>query len=142
MAQFRNPCEYFKLTEIICSYCNYTTDLDFCRDKELMPKQGHIQAWRCKGCHCEYDKRLIEDRMITQIQTWFTASDIQDLRCSRCHTIKTENLMRQCDKCGSEYIKTLSKAELERKLKVFRNVAKEQQLTRLSESIDVYMNHL
>ncbi|KAL7311155.1 DNA polymerase epsilon catalytic subunit [Mucor circinelloides] len=142
IAQFRNPCEYFKLTEIICSYCNYTTDLDFCRDKELMPKQGHIQAWRCKGCHCEYDKRLIEDRMITQIQTWFAASDIQDLRCSRCHTIKTENLMRQCDKCGSEYIKTLSKAELERKLKVFRNVAKEQQLTRLSESIDVYMNHL
>ncbi|KAI8635918.1 hypothetical protein BD408DRAFT_448821 [Parasitella parasitica] len=139
IAQFRNPCEYFKLTEIICSYCNYTTDLDFCRDKELMPKQGHIQAWRCKGCHSEYDKRLIEDRMITQIQTWFTANDIQDLRCSRCRTIKTENLMRQCDKCGSEYIKMLSKAELERKLKVFRNVAKEQQLTRLSESIDVYM---
>ncbi|CEP06775.1 hypothetical protein [Parasitella parasitica] len=139
MAQFRNPCEYFKLTEIICSYCNYTTDLDFCRDKELMPKQGHIQAWRCKGCHSEYDKRLIEDRMITQIQTWFTANDIQDLRCSRCHTIKTENLMRQCDKCGSEYTKTLSKPELERKLKVFRNVAKEQQLTRLSESIDIYM---
>jgi DNA polymerase epsilon subunit 1 len=142
LAQFRNPCEYFKLTEVICAYCNYTTDLDFCRDKELMPRQGQTQAWRCKGCYSEYDKRLIEDRMITQIQTWITASDLQDLRCNRCRTVKTENLMRQCNKCGSEYSKTLSKEELVRKIKVFQNVAREQQLIRLTETIDSYMMYL
>ncbi|KAI7906423.1 uncharacterized protein BX663DRAFT_496365 [Cokeromyces recurvatus] len=142
IAQFYNPCEYFKLTEVICAYCNYTTDLDFCRDKELMPIQGQVQAWRCKGCHSEYDKRIIEDRMIKQIQNWFTASDLQDLRCTRCRTIKVENLMRQCDRCGSEYSKTLSKAELKRKLKVFENIGKEQQLIRLSEIIKNYNMYL
>ncbi|KAI9486077.1 MAG: hypothetical protein EXX96DRAFT_495723 [Benjaminiella poitrasii] len=141
-AQFENPCEYFKLTEVICAYCNYTTDLDFCRDKELMPVRGQVQAWRCKGCHSEYDKRNIEDRMIKQIQTWFTASDLQDLRCIRCHSIKVENLMRQCDRCGSEFSKTMSETDLKRKLKVFENIAREQQLIRLSEVIKNYNMYL
>ncbi|KAI8349205.1 hypothetical protein EDC96DRAFT_308837 [Choanephora cucurbitarum] len=138
IAQFQNPCEYYKLTEVICAYCNYTTDLDFCRDRELMPQHGKPQPWRCKGCHSEYDKRLIEDRMITQIQTWFTANDLQDLTCPRCHIVKRENLLRQCDRCGSNYVKTLSKADLERKIKVFANVAREQQFVKLTEIINYY----
>ncbi|KAG2195066.1 hypothetical protein INT47_003932 [Mucor saturninus] len=136
IAQFRNPCEYFKLTEVICIYCNFTADLDFCRDKELMPQNGQVQAWRCKGCHCEYDKFLIEERMIAQIQRWVTSFQLQDLRCHRCHTVKKENLMLQCDKCGSQYSSTQSKPELERKIKVFKNVAEEQQLVALSEVVD------
>ncbi|GAA5795942.1 hypothetical protein HPULCUR_001307 [Helicostylum pulchrum] len=136
VAQFRNPCEYFKLTEVICVYCNYTADLDFCRDSELMPMKGQVQPWRCKGCHSEYDKYFIEERMITQIQRWVTAYQLQDLRCHRCHTVKKENLMLQCDKCGTQYSNTLSKPELERKIKVFKNVAHEQQLVALSEAVD------
>ncbi|KAI9351947.1 hypothetical protein BD770DRAFT_393656 [Pilaira anomala] len=136
VAQFRNPCEYFKLTEVICVYCNYTADLDFCRDSELMPLKGQVRPWRCKGCHSEYDKFVIEERMITQIQRWITAYQLQDLRCHRCHTVKKENLMLQCDKCGTQYSSTLSKPDLERKIKVFKNVAHEQQLIALSEAVD------
>ncbi|CAO3621731.1 unnamed protein product [Mucor hiemalis] len=136
VAQFKNPCEFFKLNEVICVYCNFTADLDFCRDNELMPKNGQVQPWRCKGCHSEYDKFIIEERMISQIQKWMSSYQLQDIRCNRCHAVKKENLMLQCDKCGSEYSGTISKPELERKIKVFGNVAREQQLVALSEVVE------
>jgi DNA polymerase epsilon subunit 1 len=104
-----------------------------------MPKNGHVRPWCCKGCRSEYDKQRIEDRMITLVQTWFTACDMQDLTCERCNAMKTENLMSQCSKCGGEYSDTVNKEELMRKVNVFKNVAKEQELIRLSEIIGQYL---
>ncbi|CEI95841.1 Putative DNA polymerase [Rhizopus microsporus] len=134
--QFTRPSEFYKLTEVICTYCNYTTDLDFCRDPELMPQGGKVRAWRCKGCKSEYDKHLIEERMIIQVQKWLASYQLQDLSCNRCHTVKAENLARQCSRCGSEYALTQSRSELERKIRIFKTVAKEQQLLALEDVID------
>ena len=36
-AKFTNPCEPFRLPQIICEYCNLTRDLDLTRDPDLLP---------------------------------------------------------------------------------------------------------
>lgn len=136
LAQFRNPCEYFKLTEIICSYCNYTADLDFCRDKDLMPIDGNAQSWKCKGCMSEYDKLAIEERMMTYVKRWLTSYQLQDLTCQRCRLVKRDNLSLHCERCGNEYSGTQSKADVVRKLKVFKNVGEEQKLLYLTDMVE------
>ncbi|KAJ3022675.1 UNVERIFIED_CONTAM: DNA polymerase epsilon catalytic subunit [Siphonaria sp. JEL0065] len=40
-AIFVNPCEPFRLPQIICEYCNLTRDMDLTRDRDLLPIQ-HI----------------------------------------------------------------------------------------------------
>ncbi|KAF7724021.1 DNA polymerase epsilon catalytic subunit [Apophysomyces ossiformis] len=135
-AQFRNPCEYFKLNEVICSYCNASADLDFCRDQRLMPVNDKVQPWQCSACGAEYNKQLIEERMIEQVQRWLSAYQLQDLSCPRCRSVKRENLRKLCDRCGSQYKTLQNKNDLLRKLRMFRNVAKEQQLLFLFDVVE------
>ncbi|KAI8093391.1 uncharacterized protein BX664DRAFT_278331 [Halteromyces radiatus] len=134
-AQFQNPCEFLKLNEVVCTYCGYTEDLDICRDHHLFGQQQQMgkksSVWRCRGCKVVYDKGLIEDSMIAQVNRWMMMYQLQDLMCQRCHWVKRENLLRQCDKCGSDFVVVQNKQDLIRKLKVFNNVAKDQQLTLL-----------
>ncbi|KAI7872108.1 hypothetical protein BDF14DRAFT_1992796 [Spinellus fusiger] len=134
-AQFRNPCEYIKLHRVVCIHCNYTTDLDFCRDETLMPVDDQVRAWCCRSCHSEYSRYQIEETMIAQVQRWLASYQLQDLTCGRCRNVKRENLLRQCDKCGSEYNLTQGKADLVRKLRVFGNIGREQRLLLLVEII-------
>ncbi|KAI9489936.1 hypothetical protein BDB00DRAFT_875783 [Zychaea mexicana] len=135
-AQFRNPCEYYKLTEVICTTCNFPSDLDFCRDPELQPAaDGSTKPWPCRGCCAPYDKKAIEQRMVSQVQRWMTSYQLQDLQCMRCRVVKRENLMKQCDRCGSDFVVIHNKAELTRKLRVFANIAQEQHFTHLSEMV-------
>ncbi|KAG0164792.1 DNA polymerase epsilon catalytic subunit [Apophysomyces sp. BC1034] len=135
-AQFQNPCEYFKLNEVICSYCNGSSDLDFCRDQRLMPVDDKVRPWQCSGCGAEYNKQLIEERMIEQVQRWLSAYQLQDLSCHRCRSVKRENLRKLCDRCGSEYKTLQNKNDVLRKLRVFGNVAKEQQLLFLLDVVE------
>lgn len=141
-ARFQNPCQYVKLHEIICTKCNYVADLDVCRDKNLIPLDGHPQPWCCHLCKTEYDKCMIEQNMANQVERWLVAFQLQDVQCPRCRIIKKENMLRQCDKCGCDYLPLQSKAELERKLKVFQNIAEEQHFVYLSEVIRWTFAHL
>jgi DNA polymerase epsilon subunit 1 len=135
-AQFQNPCEYFKLAQVICSYCNYTTDLDFCRDRDLLPENGQVKPWRCKGCGTEYDKSFIEETLIGEVQRRLMAFQLQDLQCSKCHRVKQENLLKNCGSCGGNFVQTQRKSDLISKLTVFRNIAREQKLRLLVEIVD------
>lgn len=141
-ARFENPCQYVKLHEIICTKCNYVADLDVCRDKNLIPLDGQPQPWCCHLCKTEYDKCMIEQNMANQVERWLVAFQLQDVQCPRCRIIKKENMLRQCDKCGCDYLPLQSKAELERKLKVFQNIAEEQHFVYLSEVIRWTFAHL
>ncbi|CAO3595323.1 unnamed protein product [Absidia cylindrospora] len=145
-AQFQNPCEFLKLNEVVCTYCGFTEDLDICRDHHLMGREQQKSAtssvWRCRGCKVGYDKNAIEEKMITQINRWMMTYQLQDLMCQRCHSVKRENLLRQCDKCGSDYVAVQSKQDVIRKLKVFGNVARDQQLSLLQDIIQWNMDRI
>jgi DNA polymerase epsilon subunit 1 len=135
-AQFKNPCEYFKLGQVICSYCNYTSDLDFCRDRDLLPENGKVKPWKCKGCGTEYDKSFIEETLIGEVQRRLMAFQLQDLQCSKCHRVKQENLLKNCSACGGNFVQTQRKSDLVGKLTVFHNIAQEQKLSLLVEIVE------
>ncbi|KAJ3067846.1 DNA polymerase epsilon catalytic subunit [Podochytrium sp. JEL0797] len=42
-AVFVNPCEPFRLPQVICEYCNLTRDMDLTRDRDLLPIQEVVE---------------------------------------------------------------------------------------------------
>lgn len=48
-AEFINPCASYVLTDVTCTYCNSSRDMDLLRDPNLaLPK------WSCKFCGHSY----------------------------------------------------------------------------------------
>ncbi|ORX90877.1 putative DNA polymerase epsilon catalytic subunit A [Basidiobolus meristosporus CBS 931.73] len=134
-AQFQNPCESYKLMQFICDYCNHCRDFDFCRDPDLLPVDGVPQPWLCPGCRQEYDKSVIEDALVENIQRKTTAYQLQDLKCSKCRLVKAENLTEYCQ-CSGNFVLTQSRKELNKQLTVLRNIAKLHELEFLGEVVE------
>ncbi|KAL5483454.1 POL2 [Sanghuangporus weigelae] len=133
-AIFRNPCDPLKLSMVTCRYCDHIRDFDFCRDDELLSSSSSLEQvhWYCLECDGEYDKTAIEFsliQMLHRIERNFTQ---QDLCCSRCKQIQSDNVSRHCE-CSGSYALTTSKADVRRKLRTIINVAITHNLARLRE---------
>lgn len=135
-AKFQNPCNTFKLSGLLCTFCNYANDLDFCRDESLLPVNGIPQTWRCLACKVEFDKTHIEGTLISLVQDWAISFQVQDLQCPRCRDIKRENLLKHCNRCGSEFVTTQDRNDILRKVRVLERVAKEQGFSFLSDLVN------
>lgn len=125
VAAFRNPCEPFKLPMVVCHICSAVRDFDFCRDPDLFsddPNGGTAARWECSVCECEYDRKSIEAMLIDVGRKLLTGFQLQDLRCTRCRQIRSDNLSLSC-KCGGTFEYTLPKDEAKRKVRTLYNVA-------------------
>ncbi|KAF8154614.1 hypothetical protein B0H34DRAFT_717308 [Crassisporium funariophilum] len=132
-ATFRNPCEPLKLANVPCRHCDVLRDFDFCRDPELLPKNMEVNPkWLCMNCGGEYDRVAIEFALIDMTRTLERSFAQQDLRCSKCQQIQSDNVSRYC-KCSGFYQFTINKADVRRKLRTIVNVAREYNLIRLRE---------
>ncbi|KDR79105.1 hypothetical protein GALMADRAFT_242970 [Galerina marginata CBS 339.88] len=132
-ATFRNPCEPLKLSNVPCRHCDVLRDFDFCRDPELLPNNLEVNPkWLCNNCGGEYDRTAIEFALIDMMRTLERAFAQQDLRCSKCQQIQSDNVSRWC-KCSGSYQFTMNKADARRKLRTIVNVAREYNLPRLRE---------
>ena len=130
-AIFRNPCEPLKLANVPCRHCDVLRDFDFCRDPELLPNSLEVNPkWLCVNCGGEYDRTAIEFSLIDMARNLERAFSQQDLRCSKCQQIKSDNVSRWCH-CSGSYQFTTSKADVRRKLRTIVNVAREYNLFRL-----------
>ena len=126
-AIFRNPCEPLKLSMVICNVCNAMRDFDFCRDVDLLPSEPSSSTrsayqWKCASCHCEYDRTAIEAALINMVSRIVASFQLQDLRCSKCQQIKSDNLSIHCN-CSGAYQLTQGKVEGRRKIRTIVNVA-------------------
>lgn len=133
-ATFCNPCEPLKLSSVPCRHCDALRDFDFCRDEELIP--NNVEAtprWFCQNCGGEYDRSAIELMLMEVIFTLEHTFAQQDLKCSKCKQIQSDNVSRYCQ-CSGTYQFTISKADLRRKLRTIVNVALVHHLNRLKVS--------
>ncbi|GLB41021.1 putative DUF1744-domain-containing protein [Lyophyllum shimeji] len=132
-AIFRNPCEPVKLPNVPCRHCDALRDFDFCRDPELVPNNLDVSPkWLCSSCGGEYDRTAIEFALMQMVLTIERNFAQQDLRCSKCQQIRSENVAMYCQ-CSGTQVLTVSKADMRRKLRTIVNIATVHNLTRLKE---------
>ncbi|KAJ7806132.1 hypothetical protein B0H14DRAFT_3768801 [Mycena olivaceomarginata] len=138
-AVFRNPCEPLKLFNVPCRHCDAIRDMDFCRDERLFPK-NNVDRWVCDACFGEFDRHAIEFTLMDVVYGLERSFAQQDLRCSRCQQIQSDNVSRYCH-CSGAYQFTLSKADVRRKLRTIVNVAIVHRLPRLKECAETMLNN-
>ncbi|RKP39877.1 DNA polymerase epsilon catalytic subunit A [Dimargaris cristalligena] len=132
-AVFHNPSQTLKLHQVICEYCNYCRDLDFCRDLDLLPSR----PWLCLGCRHEYDRTTVELALVNLLLRRLQAFQLQDLKCTKCHMVKAENLLPHCASCSAPFaLAKTTQVEFMRQLQVFRNVARFHKLTLLADTVN------
>ncbi|KAJ9368773.1 hypothetical protein DTO282E5_6508 [Paecilomyces variotii] len=127
--RFENPSTSLKLPELACNACCLIRDLDLCRDEDVLPgldSDGSIatvKAWRCPFCQTEYDKLAQEETLIGQVQGMIVAWQTQDLKCSKCGGLKVSDFMEHCS-CSGNWVETVNRADMEKRLRVMASVAK------------------
>ncbi|KAF8518703.1 hypothetical protein BU17DRAFT_90783 [Hysterangium stoloniferum] len=140
-AIFRNPCEPLKLQMVICQYCSFIRDFDFCRDADLFPSNARaITKWKCIKCACEYDRLAIEFALISMVYRLETNFAPQDLKCGKCKQMRSDNVSRHCQ-CSGAYQFTLNTAEYRRKLRTIVNVATVHNLYRLKDCAQIALEN-
>ncbi|KAJ1731895.1 DNA polymerase epsilon catalytic subunit [Coemansia biformis] len=124
-AQFVNPCARLVLPRVVCDFCNFCRDMDFCRDADLLPAQGaELPAdWACLGCGCAYDRTRIEERLVEQLHEQLLAYQMQDLVCVKCRLMKQDNFSLQCTGCAGKYRPTIDPAAVREQVRVYLDVA-------------------
>ncbi|KAI9339371.1 hypothetical protein BDR26DRAFT_919110 [Obelidium mucronatum] len=106
-AVFVNPCEPFRLPQIICEYCNLTRDMDLTRDRDLLPIQHVIDEEEIQ----EEDEQMDKD---------FSDSEEEGLDGRNKKTASPKRQTRLeiaprewlCAGCGTEY----DRSSIEQKL--------------------------
>jgi DNA polymerase epsilon subunit 1 len=139
--RFENPSASLKLPELTCNACCLIRDLDLCRDEDVLPDldsngaTGAVKSWRCPFCHTEYDKLAQEETLIGQVQGMIVAWQTQDLKCSKCGGLKVSEFMEHCS-CSGNWIETMNRADVEKRLRVMASVARFHDLKLLETVVD------
>ncbi|GEM10836.1 DNA polymerase epsilon catalytic subunit A [Rhodotorula toruloides] len=135
-AIFVNPCLPFKVPMVVCRSCNSIRGepmhLDLCRNVAFLVKD---QPWLCERCSAEYDCAAIEALIIDSLQRRLVSYQLQDLRCGKCKTMKSENLRSHCD-CSGEYQMSEMRQDLVKRLQVTSKVADFHNLQVLATAVE------
>ncbi|KAI8821881.1 uncharacterized protein EV422DRAFT_573743 [Fimicolochytrium jonesii] len=141
-ADFVNPCEPFRLPQVICGFCNHCRDLDLTRDRDLLPRYLNDEGgenmdpntgsgshttttpWTCPACQTPYDPLAIEQRLIEVLQRRLAAWQQQDVACTRCRMVKAEDLREHCAACSGDVKTVWAREEFVRRTRVFGNIAR------------------
>lgn len=147
-ARFENPSESLRMQQVICENCTMARDLDFCRDEDLIPDIGpdgkvigDTRAWKCSFCQAEYARLDLEERLISSVEGMVAEWCTQDLRCVKCKNVRVNDFMEHCS-CGGAWGETVKKADIERRLGVYGNVANVYGLRMLSDVVNGVRSNL
>ncbi|KAF4126175.1 DNA polymerase epsilon subunit 1 [Geosmithia morbida] len=137
---FVNPSETLKLSQISCDSCTMTRDLDLCRDN-LDPSQSQTQSWRCAHCDAEFDRVVLEERLLATVESWAVQWATQDIKCQRCSTLRVNDLMEHCP-CGGEWTCVVDRTGIAKQLAVMKRVAGFYGLRMLTDVVGDLMEDL
>jgi DNA polymerase epsilon subunit 1 len=144
--RFENPSANLKLPELTCNACCLIRDLDLCRDEDVLPDPGTDnnkgpKPWRCPFCQTEYDRLAQEEILIGQVHGLVVEWQTQDLKCSKCSTLKISEFMEHCS-CSGKWATTVDLKETEKKLRVLQSAAKFHSLQLLEEVVEEVLARL
>ncbi|KAI0946543.1 hypothetical protein AcW1_009982 [Taiwanofungus camphoratus] len=140
-ATFQNPCEPLRLSNVPCRHCDGLRDFDFCRDPELLPNNLEVNTrWLCANCGGEYDRTMIEFILMDIVYDLEQKFTQQDLRCSKCKRIQSDNISRHCQ-CSGNFQLSVHKTDMRRKLRTIVNVSLAYNLVRLKECAQTMLTH-
>jgi DNA polymerase epsilon subunit 1 len=143
-AQFRNPSTSLRFQQVICNNCTMARDLDLCRDEDLIPDvdaagkaldAASTRPWPCGFCGAEYDRLVLEERMIAQVQAMVVEWSTQDLKCGKCRAVRVNDFMEHCA-CAGEWVGSVEREEMLARLGVFRQVARFYGLRMLDDVVE------
>ncbi|KAI9889150.1 MAG: DNA polymerase epsilon catalytic subunit [Vezdaea aestivalis] len=139
-ATFRNPSSSLKvpLGGVRCDSCVIGRDVDLCRDAAFLPtlvaedttletaRLGEVTVvqrnWLCESCGNSLDKRLVEERLVREVEIMKVKWATQDLKCKRCKGLSGEGFGEHCV-CGGEWGGTVDGKTFKDRLEVLGRVA-------------------
>jgi len=138
-AKFENPSESLKMQQVICENCTMARDLDFCRDEDLIPdtagQDASTRPWKCGFCDAEYNRLDVEERLISGVQSIVAEWCTQDLKCGKCKTVRVNDFMEHCA-CSGEWVGSIGREEVGRRLRVYRGVGRFYGLRMLEDVVE------
>lgn len=144
--RFENPSTNLKLPELTCNACCLIRDLDLCRDEDVLPDPGtdgnkKPKPWRCPFCQVEYDRMAQEELLIGQVQGMIVEWQTQDLKCSKCSSLKVSEFMDHCS-CSGAWAATVDVKEIEKKLQVLQSAAQFHDMALLAKVVGDVLAHM
>ena len=136
-AEWRNPCLSFRLPWVICQFCNDDRTLDLCRDADLIASAPQ-KEWHCLRCHTLYDRASIELRLIAMVQQQIAQHVIQDLHCSRCGCINTNNLAPYCT-CSGAWVQKNTQSDISKRLSHALAIAQFHSFPLLASTVEMWL---
>jgi len=145
-AKFVDPCMTYILPDVNCFKCKQSKDLDLCRDPFTQPLSLQAEEevseeadrdWnvKCHGCGALYDKDLVESMLLDVVRRRETAYHVQDVVCAACGKAKVDDMSEYCT-CSGQFRNKESKAEFEKSMDVFYNVAQYYQFEFLMDTVE------
>ncbi|KAL2356264.1 hypothetical protein BJ546DRAFT_596580 [Cryomyces antarcticus] len=129
---FANPSTSLCIRQLVCPECTIPRDLDLCRDSDLLPPPALLQPatgaiaplpqWKCPNCDSAYDKLAIEERLLAEVEKAVVEWATQDLKCAKCRRVRVNDFMEHCS-CAGEWVGTIKREELVRRMGVWRRAA-------------------
>ncbi|OBT56071.1 DNA polymerase epsilon subunit 1 [Pseudogymnoascus sp. 24MN13] len=137
-ATFVNPSSSLRFQQVICDTCTMARDLDFCRDADLVPDEGaagESRPWKCGYCGTEFERIVLEQRMIADVEALVTQWATQDLKCVKCSGVRINDFMEHCS-CSGEWVGEMKRADVEKKLAIYEKVGKFYELKMLKTVLE------
>jgi len=127
LAQFENPSLKLTMRDVVCTYCNYCTDLDLCRDIHLLQSTNDREdspfVWKCMQCSQPYDMPAIEHLLVQRLEKMNSKFQVQDMLCVKCGQTRAESMSEGCQ-CSGQWSCCTSVAQQQLLYLPFLNVAK------------------
>ncbi|PWN28583.1 putative POL2-DNA polymerase epsilon, calytic subunit A [Jaminaea rosea] len=140
-AEWRPPCEPFRLPLVICTYCCEERTLDLCRDEDLLSSSstGEKPVWRCSACTNALPRAAIESRLVSIAHSYVATFALQDLRCSKCSATRETDAQVCCGVCAGPWSWTVSRVETVRKLRNLAGIAAWHRLETLAVAVEALL---
>jgi DNA polymerase epsilon subunit 1 len=125
---FTNPSTSLSIAQLSCPECSVPKDIDLCRDGDLLSTsapdgpQNHALTAKCDNCAHPFDRLVIEERLLADVQKMCVQWMTQDLKCKKCSRIRTNDFMEHCA-CAGEWVGTLKREEMVKTVRIYEGVA-------------------